>query len=60
MLKDDAPEYWEKEQQVSFDTLKEKLTTALIRAYLNFDKPFKLYTDASDMRLGVVLAQDDE
>ncbi len=48
MLKDDAPEYWEKKQQVSFDTLKKKLTTASIKAYSNFDKPFKLYTDISD------------
>ena len=47
-------------QQVAFDTLKEKLTSALIRAYPNFDKLFKLYMNASDMGLGVVLAQDDE
>ncbi len=36
--------------------LKEKLTSALIRVYPNFDKLFKLYTDALDMGLGVVLA----
>jgi len=34
--------------------------TASIRAYSNFDKLFKLYTDISDMKLEVVLVQDDE
>ncbi len=34
--------------------------TEPIRAHLDFNKPFKLYTDASDTGLGVVLAQDDE
>ncbi len=60
MLKDDAPEYWEPAQQVAFDNLKEKLTSEPIKAHSNFDKLFKLYTDASDTGLGAVLAQDDE
>ncbi len=53
MLKDNALEYQDKDQQVSFDTLKKKLTIALIR--INFDKLFKLYTDISNMKLEVVL-----
>ena len=60
MLKDDAPEYQRPAQQTAFDNLKEKLTSEPIRAYPNFDKLFKLYTDASDIGLGAVLAQDDE
>ncbi len=36
--------------------LKEKLTSALIRMHPNFDKLFKLYTNASDIELGTVLA----
>ncbi len=60
MLNNDAPEYWGPAQQISFDNLKEKLTSELIRAHPNFDKSFKLYTDASDTRLGAVLAQDNE
>ncbi len=60
MLKDDAPEYWGLAQQTAFGNLKEKLTSEPIRAHPNFDKPFKLYTDASDTGLGAVLAQDDE
>src|SRR6266542_1212479 len=60
MLNNDAPEYWGPAQQTAFDNLKEKLTSEPIRAHPNFDKSFKLYTDASDTRLGAVLAQDDE
>ena len=60
MLKDDTLEYQGNAQQVVFDILKEKLTSVLIRAYPNFNKLFKLYTDASDIGLGVVLVQDDE
>jgi len=60
MLKDDASEYWGLAQQVTFDNLKEKLTNKPIRAHPNFDKSFKLYTDALDTGLKVVLAQDDE
>ncbi len=56
MLNNDAPEYWGPVQQVAFDDLKEKLTSEPIRAHTNFDKLFKLYTDASDTRLGAVLA----
>ena len=43
-----------------FDNLKGKLTSEPIRAHPNFDKSFKLYTDASDTGLEAVLAQDDE
>ena len=56
MLKDDVTEYWENTQQVAFDTLKEKLTSMSIRAHSNFNKPFKLYMNASDMGLKAVLA----
>ena len=60
MLKDNTPEYQELAQQVAFDNLKEKLTSKPIRVHPNFDKLFKLYTDASDTGLEAVLAQDDE
>ncbi len=56
MLKDNAPEYWGPAQQTAFDNLKEKLTSEPIRAHPNFDKSFKLYTDASDTGLEAVLA----
>jgi len=56
MLKDNIPEYWRKEQQVLFDTLKDKLTSVPIRAHPNFDKLFKLYTNTSNIGLEIVLA----
>ncbi len=60
MLKDDTPEYWKNVQQVAFDTLKEKLTSASIRIHLNFEKLFKLYTNVSDIGLEAVLVQNDD
>ena len=60
MLKDNTPEYWKNMQQVAFDTLKEKLISVPIRMYPNFDIPFKLYTNASDIGLKAVLVQVDE
>jgi len=60
MLKNDVQEYWGLTQQTTFDNLKKKLISEPIRAHPNFDKAFKLYTDASDTGLGAVLAQDDE
>ena len=48
---------WSDERQRIFDVLKEKLTTAPILIYPNFDQPFTLYTDASQIGLGAVLSQ---
>ncbi len=55
MLKEDRPAVWKQAQQEVFDIIKNKLTTEPIRAYPNFNKPFKLYTDASDTDLEAVL-----
>src|SRR6266542_4362641 len=60
MLKEDRPAVWEQAQQEAFDIIKNKLVTEPIRAYSDFNKPFKLYTDASDIGLGAVLAQNDK
>ena len=56
MLKEEEPVVWEQAQQEAFDDIKNKLTTKPIRAHPDFNKPFKLYTDASDIGLGAVLA----
>ena len=49
-----------KAQQKAFERLRDKLTMALIVQYLNFTEPFFLYTDASLIGLGAVLAQKKE
>jgi len=60
ILKKDGPAVWEPLQQEAFDIIKAKLATESIKAYSDFNKSFKLYTDASDTGLGAVLAQNDE
>ncbi len=60
MLKEDESAVWGQAQQEVFNIIKNKLATEPIKAHPDFNKPFKLYTDASDTGLGAVLAQDDE
>ena len=45
--------------QESFDRLKLALTSAPVLAYLNYEKPFLLETDASLKGLEAVLSQED-
>jgi transposase InsO family protein len=52
--------HWGTDQQVAFDTMKEKLTTAPILAYPNPDDKFILDTDASAYGIGGVLSQEQE
>ena len=48
---------WDSGCQEAFDKLKELCTTTPILVYANFEKPFKLHTDASVLELGAVLSQ---
>ncbi len=57
LLKKDVPFIWESKQQWAFETIKKKLTTAPVLAYLNFEKLFLLYTDISKKGVGAILAQ---
>ncbi len=56
-MKKNTPFEWTVFQQTAFDILKRKLTKEPILVHPDFTKMFKLYTDASDVGLGVVLMQ---
>ena len=51
---------WTENTESAFQHLKTCLCSAPILAYPNFDKPFILQTDASDVGLGAVLTQLDK
>ncbi|KAM4034736.1 LOW QUALITY PROTEIN: uncharacterized protein ACNLHF_021421 [Anomaloglossus baeobatrachus] len=51
------PFQWGKEQEESFEKMKSVLTGDEILAYPDYDLPFILYTDASNVGLGAVLWQ---
>ena len=51
---------WSQECQGSFDTLKEKMASAPILVFLDWNKEFHVHVDASSVALGVVLAQPGE
>jgi len=56
MLKKDGSAIWGQAQQEAFDIIKNKFATEPIKVYSDFNKPFKLYKNASDTGLGAVLA----
>lgn len=49
---------WTEETQLAFDTLKRAMTTLPMLAIPDFTQPFKIETNASDHRIGVVLLQN--
>ena len=53
----DSPFHWTPECQDAYETLKKHLTTSPITAFPDFSLPFRLYTDASQLGLGAILAQ---
>jgi hypothetical protein len=59
LLREDVVWNWTKECQQAFDTIKEKLTQALILRRPDYSRPFELHTDWSGVGLGVVLVQRD-
>lgn len=60
LLRKDEEFIWTEACQVSFETLKRKLTSAPILAYPNMNKPFILTTDASNSAIGYILSQKDK
>ena len=60
LLKKNTKYEWNKEQQESFELLREKLINAPILKFPLFDKPFIIRTDASYNGIGRVLLQKEE
>ena len=59
LTKKHAKFLWTDRHQKAFQTLKCHLCSAPVLAYPDFERPFWLQTDASDVGLGAVLAQRD-
>ena len=58
LTKKDAPFNWTEECEKSFNKLKQLMTEAPVLANPDFQKPFRLETDASAAGLGAVLSQE--
>ena len=51
---------WGKDQQKAFEDIKKVVSRETMLAFPDFNKPFHVYTDASDYQLGAVIMQDDK
>ena len=60
LLEKDAKFVWERECQKSFEELKSHLTTASIVQAPNWQLPFKVMCDASNLAIGAVLGQRED
>lgn len=59
-MRKNSPFIWSNECNESLQLLKEKLIEALILKILDWSKKFHVHVDASNIAIGVVLAQPDE
>ena len=59
-LKKDIKFEWTPECQAILDILKEKMVTAPILVFPDWNKEFHVHVDASSIALGIVLAQSGE
>lgn len=57
LLRKDTPFLWSHEQETAFQTLKQKLINHPILQYPDFNQPFILTCDASNVGIGSVLSQ---
>ncbi len=53
------PWRWDPIHQQAFDNIKAAIAKETVLAYLDFSKPFEIYTDTSSMQLGAVITQDN-
>ncbi|CAG8485674.1 20488_t:CDS:1 [Gigaspora rosea] len=59
LLKKGENYIWTSLQQEAFQSLKEKLTSAPVLAYPNFDQEFLLFTNALGIAISAILSQKD-
>lgn len=57
LLKKDVPFVWQNEQQLAFESLKQKLVSSPILAFPDFTQPFVLTCDASNFAISAILSQ---
>ncbi len=50
---------WTDVHQKAFSNIKKVLAREVLLSYLDFNKPFEIYTDASDYQLGLVITQKE-
>jgi hypothetical protein len=58
LLKNQTKFVWSPKCHEAFETLKRSLTTALVLAQLDIEKPFDVYCDTSGIGIGCVLMQE--
>ena len=51
---------WGKEQQQAFKEMKRVISQETLLTFPDFEKPFHIYTDASNYQLGAVIMQNDK
>ncbi len=53
------PWRWDPNHQQAFDNVKAAIAKETVLAYLDFSKPFKIFTDTSSMQLGAMITQNN-
>ena len=60
LTRKNTPFNWGPAQEKAFNTSKKLLVSDQVMAHPQTDKPYKLFTDASDYAIGAILCQEDE